>query len=278
MERLLICTESDPPSVNMRDSLEELGEWEPIGSKDGTSVVRCGSDYIMSSKRWHVEFEDVLEVAGRFGVHPDLTVFMSRHSSESKKPVLTVHPIGNYHGNDLGGKEKTLVKSAPAPMSAALRSISALNDIENMDVSFEVTHHGPWLDCPVFFIEVGSGVPQWGNKHAAEILALALMNYKEENYPVAVGVGGGHYAPRFTEAVLGRKVDIGHMIPNYQLDGRDREDIARMMREACSASDTKTILLHRKSMKGVCAAEIKEIAESEGFEVASSSDFEELGQ
>ena len=278
MERLLICTEPDIPSMNMRDSLMKIKEWEPVGSDDGTFMFRCGDDYMMSSQRWHIDFEDVLEVAGKLGSDPDLVVFMSRHSSESEKPVLTVHPIGNFHGNELGGKEKTLVKAAPACMSDALRRIDSLNDMENMDVSFEVTHHGPWVDCPTFFIEVGSSIPQWENKHAAWILALALSDNRKIDYPVAVGVGGGHYAPRFTEAVLERKVNIGHMIPNYQMDGRDEEDISRMMREACSLSGTKTILLHRKSMKGVRAAEIKEIAESNGFEVVSSSDFEELGQ
>ncbi|MGE4577817.1 MAG: D-aminoacyl-tRNA deacylase, partial [Candidatus Methanomethylophilaceae archaeon] len=37
-----------------------------------------------------------MDVSGEFGVDPEMVIFMSRHSSESGRPALTVHPIGNY--------------------------------------------------------------------------------------------------------------------------------------------------------------------------------------
>ncbi len=278
MKRLFVCSEPDIPSANMRDCLMNIRDWETVGSEEGESMMRSEDTYLLSSSRWHIDFEEVLETSARFGVDPELVVFMSRHSSASGRPALTVHPIGNFHENKLGGKAKKLVKAAPGHMTDALRRINAMNDMDGTEVSFEVTHHGPWVDRPTFFIEVGSDESHWQNKHAADILAHVLVNNIESKNPVVVGVGGGHYAPRFTEAALNLKVDFGHMIPNYHLEDSDQEDIGRMLRDACEATDTKLVFLHRKSMKGPQASRIKDAVASEGLEVVRSSDLDAIDQ
>ncbi len=278
MKKLLVCSERDIPSVNMRDCLLNLTEWEEKDSCEDGTMLKSDGMYMLSSERWHVDFDNVVDVSIKMGVDPELVIFMSRHSSKSERPTLTVHPLGNYHGNDLGGLPEKLVKAAPHQMSDTLRSISKINDLEDTEVAFEVTHHGPWLDRPTFFIEVGSNEEHWNNKHAAEILAKALMDDVKSDYPAVIGIGGGHYAPRFTESALSRKVDFGHMIPNYHLEESDDEDIARMIRDACEATDTKVVFLHRKSMKGKLASRIRDVSESEGFEVTGSSDFDPVDQ
>ncbi len=278
MRRLFVCSEPDIPSANMRDCLTNLRDWEIVGAEEEESMMRFDETYMLSSSRWHIDFEEVLETSLRFGVDPELIVFMSRHSSASGRPALTVHPIGNFHENKLGGRSEKLVKAASGHMTDALRRINATNDMDGTEVSFEVTHHGPWVDRPTFFIEIGSDESHWQNRHAADILAHVLLNNIESKNPVVVGVGGGHYAPRFTEAALSLKVDFGHMIPNYHLEDSDQEDIARMLRDACEATDTKLVFLHRKSMKGPQASRIKDAAESEGLEVVQSSDFEAIDQ
>lgn len=278
MRRLFVCSEPDIPSANMRDCLTNLRDWEIVGAEEEESMMRFNETYMLSSSRWHIDFEEVLETSLRFGVDPELIVFMSRHSSASGRPALTVHPIGNFHENKLGGRSEKLVKAASGHMTDALRRINSTNDMDGTEVSFEVTHHGPWVDRPTFFIEIGSDESHWQNRHAADILAHVLLNNIESKNPVVVGVGGGHYAPRFTEAALSLKVDFGHMIPNYHLEDSDQEDIARMLRDACEATDTKLVFLHRKSMKGPQASRIKDAAESEGLEVVQSSDFEVIDQ
>lgn len=278
MKRLLVCSEPDPPSVNMRDTLSNLLEWEEVGSGEQDSMSRSGDTYMLSSERWHIGFEDVLEASSGYEVDPELVIFMSRHSSESGTPTLTVHPLGNLHDNKVGGLPEKLVKAEPHRMTSALRRMHELNDMEDTEVSFEVTHHGPWIDRPTFFIEVGSDESNWNNKHAADILAQVLAEDNDSDHPVVIGVGGGHYAPRFTEAALTMKVDFGHMIPNYQIKDSDDEDLARMLRDSCESSGTKMIYLHRKSMKGPQASRIRNMADSEGLEMIKSSDFEPLDQ
>lgn len=279
MSRLLVCSELDLPSTNMRDHLLSFHKWEEIGS-DGTNSYRSYGDTVMVTiPDMHIYHEDLATEVERFGVKVDDVIVMSKHAAKSGKPALTAHPIGNYHENEFGGKAETLVKASPALMTDALRRIVVLNDMPDTQTCFEVTHHGPWLDKPTFYIEVGSEETHWQNKHAAEILAHVIEDLDPHyEYPSAVGMGGGHYAPRFSEVVMKYKVNIGHMIPNYQLEGRDDEDIARMLKAACEATDTKLVYLHRKSMKKPEERRMSELIASAGFEQISSSDLEPLEQ
>ena len=277
MRRLIVCSEADLPSVNMRSALLSKGGWEDIGSSDGASYMCRGDDVMMSIRDMHIRHEDLDKEAAGFGVTADLVIVMSRHSSKSGRPALTAHPIGNYHEADFGGRAGSLVRSSPAAMTDAVRRIHELNSDPSVQTCFEVTHHGPWLDLPTFYIEIGSDETHWGDVRLAELLAHVIEDLDpHDEYRPLVGIGGGHYAPRFTEAALSSRVNFGHMIPNYQLEGRDDEDIARMIRDACEATATDSVYIHRKSMKGPEEHRIADIAASLGYECVKSKDFEPL--
>lgn len=276
MTKLMICSEPDLPSVNMRAVLTGQGGWKDAGSAEGCTLLSKGEDFILSTPNLHI-FADGLDGTARsLGISPDTVIFMSKHSSATGEPALTVHPIGNFRENRFGGRARTLVKAAPAMMTDALRKISAYSDLPEFRVCFEVTHHGPWTDAPTFFIEIGSDERNWGNPRAAEILAHVISDASPEDYPVAVGIGGGHYAPRFTEVALAWKINFGHMIPGYQLDGADDVEILRMVKDSFEASSADCVYVHRNTFKKPEERRIRELLDSEGYEVMSSSDLEPL--
>ncbi len=248
-----------------------------MGSDGTNSYLSHGDTVMVTIPDMHVRHEDLDKEVEAFGVKVDEVIVMSKHSAKSGRPALTAHPIGNYHENMYGGKAETLVRPAAALMTSALRLIVQKNDMPENQLCFEVTHHGPFMEKPTFYIEVGSEQTHWENKHAAEILAH-VIDELEPNYddPTVVGVGGGHYAPRFTEVALKFKVNFGHMLPNYQMEERDDEDIVRMIKMACEASDTKAVYLHRKSMKKPEERHIASLIESCGFEIVSSKDLEPI--
>jgi len=276
MVRLLVCCESDIPSVNMKDSLMSKRRWEDAGTSERCRFVISEDTAMMITPDLHIRFDDVDHRAKDVGLDIDEVVFMSRHSAASGEAALTVHPIGNYNENKYGGKEETLVPSAPSSMTDALRRIATCNRLPEFKVCFEVTHHGPWLERPTFFIEIGSDERNWENLDAADLLTNVLLDIEPQDNPRVVGVGGGHYAPRFTEVALNYKVDFGHMLPNYQLEGKGDEDIIRMIGSACEATDTKQVYLHRKSMKKQEERHISDLIISSGFEQISSSDLEPI--
>ena len=278
MSRLLICCPQDIPSVNMAEYLRRNGDWEDAGTDGSNTYLRRGDDVMMTIPGLHITSESLDEAAKAFGMKVDEVVFMSRHKAASAIPTLTVHPIGNYKAAEFGGRPETLVRSSPASMSQALRLISRYNDTDIFKVSFEVTHHGPYLEVPTYFIEIGSDMTHWPDKHAAEILGRVLEDvHPEKDNLKAIGVGGGHYAPRFTEMVLGYRIDIGHMVPGYQLEGMDDETVVRYIRQASEATGgTKCVYLHKKSFKKSEQRRMEELISSAGFEIVSSKDLDPI--
>ncbi len=278
VRRLIVLCREDISSINIVNEYMSGVGWEDAGTDGYADYRRCGDDLVMSIPDLHI-YRDGLDAAARdVGFNPDVVIFPSEHASSSGMPALTVHPIGNYNGADLGGRPHTLVRAYPSMMSDALRLIKAGCRDPEFNVCFEVTHHGPYMETPAFFLEIGSDERHWGNMDAAALQASVLRDVQESNdYPTVIGLGGGHYAPRFTELALSRKVNIGHMVPNYQTEGRSDEEVAVMIKNAAECSGTKIAFLHRKSMNGSNASRLTSLAESVGCEVIKSDCFEPLG-
>lgn len=277
MSRLIICCEDDLPSANMRDALMRQGGWEDGGISGDASFSVRGNDVLMTIPSGSIYRDHLDKDAEAAGYSVDSVVFMSKHSAASGRPALTVHPIGNYNDADFGGRSRTLVPSAPGEMSDALRRISTYNKEPGVQVCFEATHHGPYLEKPTFFIEIGSDESHWGDILSAELLARVISEIEPaDGHMALVGIGGGHYAPRFTEAAIQSKVDFGHILPVYQLEGRNDDEIARMIESACSATGADSVYIHRKSMKGPEEHRVKDIVISSGFQSVSSKDFEPI--
>ena len=233
MRKLLICSDGDTASVNIRDALIASGGWED----DGNLLYR--EDMIMMTiPGMHIHAENIDVKCGIEEV-----IFLSKHKSASGIPTFTVHPIGNFRDADLGGKPRTLVRSSPRTMSALLRSLSSMNT-GDFQVSFEVTHHGPWMDVPSTFIEIGSDEVQWNSKEAAGTVADAVLDHNENDEISVIGIGGGHYAPRFTEAAIGHGINFGHMIPEYAFRDTDEEELIRIIRDSAENSETKLVYVH----------------------------------
>ena len=183
----------------------------------------------------------------------DLYIFASRHSAESGIPCLTVHTTGNWGDAMYGGESRTLARAPAQHMLAALQYLKE-HQIDGFSVSYEVTHHGPTPDAPVMFVEVGSTEEQWQNEEAAAVVAEAILAALEPvDAPTAIGVGGGHYAPRFTQISLKKGIAFGHMAPKYAFDFLDEY----MLRQAVE----KTIPRPEYYSVHGASDEIKELVE-----------------
>lgn len=277
-KRLIVRCAQDISSVNIVDRIVAAGGWEDAGSDGYASYKRKGNEMIMEIPDLHINVDGLDRRAAEFGFRPDVVIFPSEHASSSGMPALTVHPLGNYDSDDsLGGRKSALVPSCPDMMSDALRLIKEKCQIPEFNICYEATHHGPYLETPAFFIEIGSDERHWGRADAAELQASVVESIPESNnYPVMIGIGGGHYTPRFTELALFRKVNFGHFIPNYRTEGKTDEEIAGMIRMAAERTGTRTAFLHRKSMNGAKAARMTSLAESVGVEVIKTDCFEPL--
>jgi D-aminoacyl-tRNA deacylase len=268
--KLIVTSSEDPASMNIRARLLERTEWTENGSFDNHTVQVKDDFRMVQVDKIHLE-EDFVDdrVTASLNEPVEVVIFASRHRAESRIPTLTVHPIGNYSAADFGGRPNTLSKSSPQLMSSALRSLSINAKGLGFNVSFETTHHGPTLNSPAFYIEIGSYEELWGRKDAAEAIAKTILSLRDDGFPVVVCVGGGHYAPRFTEVALTRRVAVGHMAANYALDSLNPEMILQM---ASKSEGAKKVYFHKKGMPKPAYRTLRERFASCGLEEISSDD------
>tara|TARA_B100000767_G_C19752761_1_gene531518 strand:- start:705 stop:1712 length:1008 start_codon:yes stop_codon:yes gene_type:complete len=238
---LIAVSATDIASTNQSDALMEMASWSPCDSVEGQPTFKR-----LHARIWilpgSVLREDFL--ARRWmqatGEIVDEIIFPSRHSAASGRPSLTLHPIGVMQLDEsetppYGGK----AGDAPPPSTRLaswwqeLVKMSEDADLgESFDTSLEVTHHGPWLEVPSLFIEVGSTVETWGHEAAAHLLADIIHRglgldgsegfgswdpLENSGHPVLITLGGGHYAPRANNLGLHPDLRIGHMLATYAL-------------------------------------------------------------
>lgn len=269
---LIVASDKDEAGVNIRSQIMKMMEWENPGNK-----TRRHGDIIMTSiDDYHLYHDNIdSELGKKLDVKFDVVIFASKHKSESGMKTLSVHHVGNYNKAEYGGREKTLVNSSPHFMTNALRIMKKKNKAD-YHVCFEVTHHGPYLKTPAFFIEIGSDENAWKDEKAGKIIAETIIETikNPQKYPVVIGVGGGHYAPRFTELALSKKVSFAHMLPKYQIGNIDE----KMVEEVIEKSKPDFVYFHKKGMRKSDYRRLKEVFWSKGIKDVSEEGLENLGK
>lgn len=221
--RLLVESAADPASVNIADRLRELVDWDRKGLFEGERVLAHGDLRMITIEGMHITDENLHERLPPSLTDPEVVVYLSRHKSESGKPTLSVHPIGNFVGAPYGGQEGTVVPAHPGWMAGILEALDA-RDTEGYEVTYEATHHGPYLEHPTLFYELGSTEDEWTDEAAARVLAEALLDADPvEDRPAVLWVGGGHYCPKVNDRVRAGELVPGHIIPGWAA-GPDVED------------------------------------------------------
>ncbi len=275
--RLIVSSTADQASQNILSRLLEK-DWDEIDEWEGRPVYKRDDDHICIVEEHHIYSDDIDKKMEEFlGVDFDEVVFISKHSSEAGVHSLTVHPVGNYGEAKYGGKEEKLVPSSPHSMTQALLTLMAEADEAGLrgkyDVSLEATHHGPYLETPTYYIEIGSDESAWEDKEAGKVIADTVMSEQVKNPieedPVAFCVGGGHYAPRFTDLVKSRKVSVGHMVPGWAMKYLTSESFEEAIEKT---PNVEFIYFDRSSTSGKERKRVGNWAEKNGLEVIRSND------
>ncbi len=258
MTTLLIVSSPDIASTIQGDALLARGGWNAI-----KEIEECAAwkHEVGDIHLWWLETsvltEDFLD--SRFkdatGITPKDVIFLTRHYAASGRPSLTLHVIGVPgelpHGEkaEFGGVKGVVVPPNPR-FAAWYRLMCSASEKHNLipefEMTIETTHHGPILETPTMFIEIGSSESHWDRKDAAEAWAdviteafgldgsnanpliagdwWSLETDVRARQKVMIGIGGGHYAPRHTDVL--RKTDCwaGHQIANYALEMERPDD------------------------------------------------------
>jgi len=153
----------------------------------------------------------------------DFIIFATKHRSEKGQASLSVHAPGNWRQAELGGKPGKVCNTSAQVLKYLFQNLNknAQELKDKFQITLECTHHGPYLEKPCCFIEIGSSEKQWKDKQAAQIISktiLSLQNYKPNKELIpAIAIGGPHYCPNFNKIQLNSKYAISHIIPQYNL-------------------------------------------------------------
>ncbi len=168
----------------------------------------------------------------------EIVCFLSRHSSAEGVLALTVHAMGNWNNeNRLGGEPKRLSVAAPMAMRCALLELMKIEG--TMQKTYEATHHGPLIDTPSFFIELGGNDEIRQDKIVAGQVADAAYNAltaPKEYDKVVIGIGGTHYPSKFTKLAVEKGYAFSHIMPKYAMYNKDETDNFDMLEQAVERS------------------------------------------
>lgn len=259
----VVVSKTDLAGINIAGHLIRKFNFQETGKQfDSNSVYSFSnenkwfdSNSVSSDAKIDLVFINEKQVLADYAneLDSDLIVFASKHSSETKKPCLSVHPIGNVSKAELGGKDKTLIPTSSLVMKNFY--LNLLKEVKEKEFGFPVlleqTHHGPFLSKPCAYIEIGSSEEEWQNQTAGEILADTIMNSFQNfnsNFRTAVGIGGTHYCPEFSKIEERTGLALSHILSKYYVDEVDLSLFRQMIEK--TSEPVSLALIDWKGLSG----------------------------
>ena len=154
----------------------------------------------------------------------DFIIFASKHESEKKEKTLSIHAPGNWRNAEFGGESGKISKTSALFQKKLFEKLNQNVNSSGLSnkykMTLECTHHGPLINKPCVFIEIGSTQEEWEDRRVGFILAKTILEtikeFKSNPYrEIAIGIGGPHYCPNFNKLQLNSNVALSHIIPNY---------------------------------------------------------------
>ncbi|MBI1970132.1 D-aminoacyl-tRNA deacylase [Candidatus Woesearchaeota archaeon] len=241
MNLILVISTQDFAGLTIKQNLLQSYAWKKTAvlfEKEPVLLLETPSPYhvqmITTSKR-SILCEHIDDEIKQKGILCDAIIFPTTHRSQEGVPALTAHSVGNWGEAPLGGIPRQLSVPLPRIMRCAFEQLQKQVRGSTYQAALECTHHGPDLDAPCMFIELGSSEEQWkdidGGKRVANALMAALASPIPE-YEIAFGIGGPHYCPNFVKVMERSNYCFGHICPKWGLPDLNKEMIQQAMKKS----------------------------------------------
>jgi D-aminoacyl-tRNA deacylase len=287
MNIAIISYSKDKASINIKENLVNNFDFNELDEKfDNNNIFQTTIDNDII-KLYTINSEHIYTDGLDRKIDADLFIFISKHSAVEGRPSLTCHPIGNFGKAEKGGREKTLCTAPSFFLKNILNELNKNSDDADYDVTMEATHHGPFLEKPILFVEIGSSEKEWEDQNAGSIIAKSLIstiknnsnnndsinknfNEKNNNYESVFVIGGSHYNHVATKAMLKTNFGVGHICTKYNLENLDESLIKQAMKK--TIPEARFVLLDWKGL-GKEKKGIVDILERSNIEYRRSDKF-----
>lgn len=242
----LVYSTSDIASLNIAEQVKTRHRLEETESMSGhlPELVL----YKTTTRLVHAEFLDEIGAS--------LIIMLCRHTSASEVPAMTVHSAGNW-GDEarLGGRPRSLSVAAPSAMLSILEKMHK-SDLK-IEKTYEATHHGPLLNTPSVFAELGGTEaamkdPELGAAVADAVYGAAtdIINFNIHYKKIVIGIGGNHYPERFTRLAMEKGYAFSHIMSKYSIINDDVDNIDMLEQAVARSSERPELaVIDWKSLK-----------------------------
>jgi D-aminoacyl-tRNA deacylase len=230
---LIIASKLDKAGINITTQLSQFGNF---------------NFYLVDKEIIYTENLD-LEKINQY----DFIIFASKHQSEKGNKTISIHAPGNWNKADFGGTPNRVCKTSALFQKQLFEKLNTNLQkfpLKGYELTLECTHHGPLINKPCLFVEIGATETEWKDRKAGFVVAKSISEiikeFKENPYnEIAIAIGGPHYCPTFNKIQLNSNLAISHVIPQYALPLKEE-----MVQEAIAgtAEDVDLILLDWKGI------------------------------
>ncbi|MBI2650591.1 hypothetical protein HYX04_04720 [Candidatus Woesearchaeota archaeon] len=223
----IIASSKDPAGINIRNNLIELFDFEMLNEKFNNNQVHQ-YDRIKNKiiRLYLTNYDLIFSENIDKKIDADILIFISKHRSKENTPSFAVHPIGNWGSADFGGEENKLCFSSAVLLKNLFAELNENAKGSGYEITLEATHHGPYVEKPAVFIEIGSTEKEWDDISNGKIIAKTIinaLNNQSNNHKIAIGIGGPHYCNNFNKIVLRTDIALSHICPKHHLDKLSEE-------------------------------------------------------
>ena len=237
----IIASSKDPAGANIRINLIELFDFRKLNDKfDNNEVYEFDkiNDKIIKLYLTNNDLIFSENIDGQ--IDADIFIFASKHRSKEDTPAFTVHSIGNWNSAEMGGCERKLCPSSAILIKNIFLELNENAKHTNYDITMESTHHGPYVEKPAVFVEIGSTEKEWKDKANGVIIAktiISSLQNKNKDYKIAVGIGGTHYCANFNKIMLRSDIAFSYVCPKYALNYLNEEMINQAITKTKEKAD-----------------------------------------
>ncbi|MEM3839110.1 MAG: D-aminoacyl-tRNA deacylase [Candidatus Micrarchaeaceae archaeon] len=251
----MLCSSKDTASSNMANHLIESHNFSSHGPGRFECIGEGISLQIVDKYLWEYQEADLTGA--------DIIYFLSQHHSSEGIPALTVHSTGNWNEeNKFGGKASTLSAAAPVAMLSALRNLGKTG--YGIGSTYEATHHGPCLETPSLFAEMGGNEETISDRKLAELAAerifesaIEIRERRAEFRAIAIGIGGGHYPYKFSAMANAKGYAFSYIMPKYAIRNKAGSVNLEMLSQA--VLKTKSLDIAVIDWKGLDSTSRKDV-------------------
>ncbi|MFH1511223.1 MAG: D-aminoacyl-tRNA deacylase [Candidatus Woesearchaeota archaeon] len=257
--KAIIVSGIDPAGMNIRQRLIEHGFKETELEFDGQKVFEYKGTKLYTIQKRSIHCDNIDRE-----IDADTIIFATTHRSSSGTHSLSVHVPGNYGNAELGGKDRQICTVPASLIRLLFLELQKQGEGLGYEITLETTHHGPFIEKPCVFIEIGSSEEQWKDEKAGMAIAKTLMETvgKEDIFPSVIVFGGGHYNQVANKILQRTKYSVGHICPKYALGELDEEMLDQMIER--SVEKVELAVLDWKGL-GEHKQKVKELLEKKGI-------------